>query len=379
MIKRYLHEQALKDLKRKMLFISGPRQCGKTTFAQSLGKERLQSEGRSPQYLNWDSLLDRDIIMRESFAGEQGMIIFDEIHKYAHWRRLLKGLYDKRKEELRILVTGSARLDYYRHGGDSLQGRYHHLRLLPFSFREVTHLGADSLDQLFRLGGFPEPFLSGSEDEARRWSLEYRARLIEEDLAGLERVSQVSLVQRLAFRLPDLVGSPLSINSLREDLEVSHQTIARWIDILERIYHLFRIPPFGSPKIRAVKKECKHYHYDWTLCRDAGARFENMVACHLFKECCFIEDSKGIARELRYFRDTDRREVDFVVVEDSNPLLFVECKFSDTKISPALRYLKNKFPTVPALQVVQQAQIDFTNSDGIRVCSAEKFLAELVV
>lgn len=382
MIKRYLENQALKDLEKKMLFISGPRQCGKTTFAQCLANTMYpsgESKDLGFDYLNWDNALDRDVIVGEYFPSDRGLIIFDEIHKYANWRRLVKGLYDKRKNELKILVTGSARLDYYRHGGDSLQGRYHHLRMLPLSYKEVATLGDESLDLLFNLGGFPEPFLSSSEEEARRWSREYRSRLIEEELVGLEKVSQLSLVQRLAFRLPELVGSPLSVNSLREDLQVSHQTVSRWLDILERVYHLFRVLPFGSPEIRAVKKECKHYHYDWTLCKVEGARFENLIATHLLNECYFIQDATGVNRELRYFRDNERREVDFVLIEDDKPFCFIECKLSDCNIHPALRYLKSKFPTVKSIQLVKTNDIDFTSSDNIRVCSAKKFLSELSI
>ena len=67
------------------------------------------------------------------------------------------------------------------------------------------------------------------------------------------------------MHLPDLFGSPLSINALREDLQVCHQSVSRWKGMLENLYMIFRIYPFGTPKIRAVKKEAKHYHLDWTV------------------------------------------------------------------------------------------------------------------
>ena len=96
------------------------------------------------------------------------------------------------------------------------------------------------------------------------WTRDYRSRLVREDLRELELVKDIGTLEKLAIRLPDLVGSPLSINAIREDLGVAHQTISRWIEIFERLFSIFRIYPFGAPSIRAVKKEAKHYHYDWT-------------------------------------------------------------------------------------------------------------------
>ena len=169
------------------------------------------------------------------------------------------------------------------------------------------------------------------------------------------------------------------MNSLREELQVAHQTVSRWIELLERVYHIFRVFPFGAPAIRAVKKEAKHYHFDWSAVRDRAARFENLVACHLLKENHFIEDTKGTDRELRYFRDVDGREVDFVVLEDRKPVRFVECKLSERNPSTPLRYLHGKFPGVPAIQVVAAGSVDILSRDGIRVCSAPRFLSDLLV
>ena len=379
MLMRYLEPQILKDLERKMVFLSGPRQAGKTTIAQGILKSRYDPAEHKSRYLNWDDSADRELIFRGASPYAPGLVVFEELHKYARWRQYLKGLYDKRKDELQILVTGSARLDYYRRGGDSLQGRYHHLRLHPLSLREVHPYAGDALADLLALSGFPEPFLSGSADEARRWSREYRSRVLREDLGDLEKVSELSLLEHLAVRLPDLVGSPLSLNALREDLQVAHQTVSRWVGILERLYQIFRIYPFGAPTIRAVKKEAKHYQMDWTLVAAPGARFENLVACHLLKENHFLEDTKGIDRELRYFRDVESREVDFVVLEEKRPIRFVECKLSGRDASPSLRYLHHKFPAVPAIQLEAAGDFDIMTKEGIRICAAARFLSELAV
>jgi predicted AAA+ superfamily ATPase len=316
--------------------------------------------------------------MRERFPAGSGLLVLDEIHKYSRWRQVVRGLFDKRGGELSILVTGSARLDYYRRRGDALQGRYHFFRLFPLSCAELGAPTPTTVKDLLVYGGFPEPFLLQSEKESRRWSREYRSRVVQGDLSDLERVQDVGLIERMAMRLPELVGSPLSLNALREDLQVAHQSISRWLEMLENLYLIFRIHPFGAPQIRAVKKESKHYHLDWTAVSEMGLRFENLVAFHLLKWVFFLQDSEGSNLELRYFRDVDKREVDFVVVEDSVPVHFVECKSSGRVQNHSLRYLKLRFPAVPVTQVTLDEDVDLITKDGIRICSAQLFLKDLV-
>ena len=369
-MKRYLESQVRQDLKRKMVFVGGPRQVGKTTLARKiLGKSKAG-------YLNWDVALHRDVMLRQEFPKSK-LWVFDEIHKYPRWRNYLKGIYDVRAPGQRILVTGSARLDYYRFGGDSLQGRYHYLRLHPLSAAELKLASAEDFKALLTLGGFPEPFLGGSKKEARRWSNEYRSRLVREDLADLEQVQDLGSLELLMTRLPELVGSPLSVNRVAEQLQLSHKTISKWLDILERLYAIFLVAPFGAPQIKAVKKARKHYHYDWSLIPDRAARFENLVASHLLKWIDFRTDTEGCLTELRYFRDIERREVDFVVVEDGAPVLLVECKSSDREASLPLKYLKRRFPDADAWQVSAFGERDYVTREGIRVAPALTFLNRL--
>lgn len=366
---RYLLPQVRRDLARKMVFVAGPRQVGKTTMARTLA-------GATAGYLNWDDAEDRERILTRRLPAST-LWIFDELHKYRRWRNYLKGLFDTRPARQQILVTGSGRLDFYRFGGDSLQGRYHLLRLHPLSVAELGLTTTAELTDLLKLGGFPEPYWGASEVEARRWSRDYRTRLIRDDVAGLERVQDLGHLELLMLRLPDLTGSPLSINALREDLQVAHKTVANWLDILERLYAIFRLSPFGAPRIRAVKKEQKHYHWDWTLVAHPGARFENLVASHLLKWVHYRQDTEGLDLDVRYFRDHDRREVDFVVVDGRTPLLMVECKLHDDAVDPGLRYLKAKFPKCEAWQIHAAGTKDYQTAEGIRVAPAMSLLKTL--
>jgi predicted AAA+ superfamily ATPase len=368
--RRYLDTQVRRDLERKMVFVAGPRQVGKTTLAQGLPYAKRG-------YLNYDVAHDRERILKRELPAAP-LWVFDEIHKYRQWRNYLKGVYDGRPDGQRILVTGSGRLDLYRFGGDSLQGRYHLLRLHPFSAAELKLTAQKDLEQLLTLGGFPEPFLGGSELEARRWSRDYRTLLIREEVTSLERVQDLGHLELMMLRLPELVGSPLSINALREDLQVSHKTVASWLQVLERLFAIFRLAPFGAPRIRAVKKEQKHYHIDWSTIPDDAARFENLVACHLLKWVQFEQDANGRDLDLCYFRDTDRREVDFVVTDNRKPIRFIECKLGDRDIDPGLKYLAKRFPHADAWQISMKGTKDYVSPAGIRVAPALTLLRDLV-
>lgn len=199
-----------------------------------------------------------------------------------------------------------------------------------------------NINSLLTYGGFPEPYFAASEREWRRWQLERQSRVLHEDLRDLERIQEMSKLEILMDTLPSKVGSPLSIKSLQEDLAVAHGTIVRWLDILENLYVCYRIPPFGSPKIRAVKKEQKLYFWDWSVIEDQGARFENFVASHLLKYCHFVQDTQGHKMELQYLRDTDKREVDFVVIQNKKPLFAVEAKLNDKSLSPHIKYFAKR-------------------------------------
>jgi len=368
--KRYLRDAISKDLTRKMVFLGGPRQVGKTTLAQNLIKNFHDGH---PAYLNWDIATDRKAIREGNWPASEKLIVLDEIHKFARWRQLIKGYYDKLKNTHEFLVTGSARLDYYRKSGDSLLGRYYYYRLHPFSFPEI---GYNDLEGLLTFGGFPEPYLAQSKTELRRWHKQRSERIIDSDIRDLEHVKEISLIQLLAESLPERVGSPLSRKNLAQDLELDFKTVERWITILENVYYCFRIPPLGAPKIRAVKKEQKLYLWDWSEIEDQGSRWENFVASHLLKYCHFSEDTLGKKMELRFIRDTDKREVDFVVLENKKPIFAVECKCGEKNVSPHLKYFRKRM-SIPKFYQVHRGTKNYTVDDKISVLSFENFCKEV--
>ena len=386
---RYLSPYVLEDLEEKMVFIGGARQVGKTTFAVDFIGDRLQPAA----YFNWDNREDRQKIRSSDWPGTANLLIFDEIHKYKGWKGFIKGEYDKLKSRYKFLVTGSARLDVYRKGGDSLQGRYHYFRLHPFSLAEMIgksglpkifeEIALDSrsypeeTDALLAFGGFPEPLLKGTVKFLRRWHTEKVERLFREEITAIEQIRDLGNMKILSDLLPARVGSLLSANALREDLEISHKTVSRWLTILEVFYYHFRIHPFARSEVRSIKKEPKLYLWDWSEVEDPGNRFENMIAGHLLKFCHLLHDADGHRTELHFLRTIEKKEVDFLVTIDRKPWFAVEAKLTDREISPALRYFKDRLKIPFVYQVLRESGIH-RYRDGIHVVSADRFLAGLV-
>lgn len=386
---RYLEDIVIQDLRSKMVFIGGPRQVGKTT----LSKEMIAKNFEFSRYYNWDYQPDRKKLLGGELPGEPGLIIFDEIHKHRKWKNLIKGIYDVHKDKYQIIVTGSARLNVYRKSGDSLQGRYHYYTLHPFSVAEMENIKNSwqpyteikfssqnyqtTLNALYEYGGFPETIITQDKTTLRRWHNEKLERLFREDIRDIENIRDINNMKLLGDLLPIKIASQLSINSLREDLEVSHRAVTSWLNILESFYYHFRVYPYSAKSIRSIKKEPKIYLVDWSEIENEGARFENLIASHLLKFTNYLFERDGYKSGLFYLRNVDKKEVDFLVTIDNKPWFAVEVKLSETSPSKNLVYFKDRLKIPFNFQVVKQEGIDFIK-DEVRVISANKFLSGLV-
>lgn len=338
----------------KMAFVSGPRQAGKTTMAKQLLKQR-----GAGHYYNWDELKFRRLwvkdpsqIISESNGHMKPLIILDEIHKAKMWKRSLKGLYDTLETPCDILVTGSARLNVYRKGSDSLMGRYYHFRLHPFSLGEMfqnqkwtsaeelltaistrskpaTSQSREYLQQLYEFGPFPEPLFAGSKRILSLWQKNRVEKIIREDLRDLSRLPELSQIEMLAALLPERTAQPFSTRSLSEDLEVSYTTIKRWMNYLKELYYCFELKPYFKSLPRSIKKEGKLYLWDWSEIENEGARFENLIAGHLLKYCHYLSDAGFGTFELYYLKNKDKKEIDFLIVKNKKPWLPIEAKLNN--------------------------------------------------
>jgi hypothetical protein len=390
----------------KMAFVAGPRQVGKTTLAKHL----LSLVAADSFYFNWDIESHRKAIIKnpEEFWQVSGLVSskgkqrigLDEIHKYPRWKRFLKGLYDARGRDLEIIVTGSGRLDIYQRGGDSLFGRYHLYHLHPFTLGEYirenrqtvsppgefwekvksakTPDGAkEGLIDLETLTGFPEPLFSGSEARLRRWRRSHQTLVVREDLRDLTRIREIGLIETLVALLPERIGSPLSVNSLREDLGVNFMTVQGWLEALGRLYYLFNIRPYAGRLARTLRREEKTYLFDFTAIENSGSRFENLIALHLNKLCDAWTDWGYGDFVLHYVRDREKREVDFLITENQKPYALVEAKLTGEGIDPNLKYFHDRLKPAYSVQVVRtpQKHKGLFASGGIFSIPAYHFLA----
>ncbi len=351
---RYNALDILADLEKKMVFLGGPRQCGKTTLAK-----KLMGQFSHPIYFNWDQDADRRATLKYDWPDAADLIIYDELHKFPRWKNWVKGCYDTRPEHRKILVTGSARLDVYRRGGDSLLGRYHYWRLHPFTLSELPAKISmkEGFRRLLEFGGFPEPFLDANEREARRWRKERFDRVLRDDVRDLEKLRDIQSLGLLVDLLRTRVGSPIVVKNLAEDLQVSQPTVKHWLEVLEKMYIIFLVRPYSKNIARALLKPPKAYFFDNAdVLGDEGARFENLVATHLLKSMHYLEDRDGHRLELRYIRDKEGNEVDFALLKNDRVVELVEAKWQSGQVHPGLKRFAEKLNVPAATQIVGMSQ-----------------------
>lgn len=358
-------------MSKKVILISGPRQVGKRFLSRN-----FFSKGYV--YLNYDDEDDRTIIKEKSWPRDVKLVIFDELHKMSSWKTWLKSVYDKEGVSPSIIVTGSARMDTFKKGGDSLAGRHYHIRLHPFSIKELAR-GSDKnvIEEMMNFGAFPEPFLESDLRLSKLWRKSHLERLIKEDILDLEKVHQLKKIEILVQLLSERVGADISYASLGRDLEVSSHTIKHWLQILEDLYVVFKITPYSKDISKSILKSPKYYFYDTGRIRgDDGAKIENIVACHLLKRNHYLEDCEGEKLELYYIRDKSKREVDFVIEREGVLESLIEVKLSNDNLSSSLKYYQEKLSPSKAYQLVFNIKQDKQYGD-IKVCDLTNFLHRL--
>lgn len=372
MHKRLISDPILSDLQKKIVLLSGPRQCGKTTLARSLSKKFA--------YLNYDSVKDRKLVIDQAWDRKVDLVVLDELHKMKSWKRWLKGIYDTEGVSPSILVTGSARLDIAKKMGDSLAGRYFYFRLHPLTLRELR--GHSTLEKNFKRlseqGGFPEPFFSKEKDFYSRWARTHTDIILRQDLIDLENITKISQIELMVELLRHKVGSPVSYQSLAEDLQVEIATVKRWLTALENMFVIFRVTPWSKNIARAILKTSKYYFYDTgQVPDDKGMRYENLIANELISAIHFEQDTRGRKMSLHYLRNKDNFEVDFAIVEKEKISLMLEAKYSDDSPSKAFLRLKPKNYMPKAVQLVAELDREKQYPFGVEIRNASKWLQDI--
>ena len=369
---RVQKEAILRDLNKKMVFIVGPRQAGKTWLAKRIAEHFERSI-----YLNYDSAEDRAQIHAGDWLENTQLLILDELHKMPHWKNYLKGLYDTKPEHLKILVTGSARLEAFTGAGDSLAGRFFVHHLLPLSVSELRQLSQPlDLERLIERSGFPEPYFAEEAIDAKRWRQEYINSLITVDVLDFENITNLRAMRLTLDLLRRRVGSPISYKSISEDVAISPATVKKYVDVLEALYIVFRVTPYSKNIARSILKEPKIYFFDTGLVEgDEGAKFENLVAVSLLKQKYGLRDYLAENYHLHYLRTKDKQEVDFALVKENSVESLLEIKCSNGEIDKSLYYFHHKYQ-LPAHQVVKRLKHEKQVGD-IQVLKGLNYLRDL--
>jgi predicted AAA+ superfamily ATPase len=371
---RYLTKYILDDVTKKMVFLNGPRQSGKTTLVTDMLKNLPGI------YLNWDDQDHRKQILKRDWSDEDTYIALDEIHKFSRWKNFLKGTYDTQKTKHRFIVTGSAKLDIYKKGQDSMLGRFFSWRVHPLCLAELKHqfknLDEKNLDKLLTFGGFPEPFFEGKEVFAKRWRKEKLKLVFRQDIQELESIKDISLLELFYQALIDRVSSEVVLSNLARDLEIAPKTAKSWLNVLEKTYAVFIVRPFGKTIAKAITKTPKVYLYDnGEVSVDEGAKFENLVASHLHKRIQFLEDLYGDKYELNYLRDKNGHEIDFVILKNNKPVCLIEAKLNDLTRSKSFYFYKERLKIKHCVQIIK-GQFKASTKDDILVTSASDWLSK---
>ena len=385
----------------EMIFLSGPRQVGKTTTSKLAANftDRFL-------YLNWDNADERSQILQgpkkiielaklSTLSDKKPIIALDEIHKYEDWKNFLKGLYDTYGNDVSIIVTGSAGLDIYKRGGDSLMGRYFPYRMHPISVAECLRtnlldteislpqkIDSDEYEALCEFGGFPKPFLKRNTRFSGRWQNLRKQQLFREDIRDINIIQDINRLEVLADLLMAQSASAITYSSLAKHIRVSVDTVTRWIEVLESFYFCYRIRPWSKNIPRSLIKEPKIFLWDWSLVKDLGAKAENFIATHLLKAIQYWTDCGFGEYGLHYLRTLDKREVDFLVTKNNKPWFLVEVKNSNNqRISPHLEHFQSQIKAPHAFQVaLNMAYVD-KDCFGINtpiIVPAMTFLSQLV-
>ena len=382
---------------RQMVFLSGPRQVGKTTLAKRFATD----------YLNWEEKDARRLILKGARAVGRALeleerrksgkvLVFDEIHRFPKWKTFLKGFFDIYEASAKVLATGSARMDVYKRGGDSMMGRYFPYRVHPFSVAEIADPSIPDektivrqprepdegeWNALWEFGGFPEPFFRRQGRFLRKWRSLRTEQLLRQDIRDLTKSVELDQIEVLASILANRTGEQLVMASLAGEVTASEPTVKKWVSVLKSLYYGFTVKPWFRNVEKSIRKTPKWYLRDWSGIDDPGKRAETFVACHLLKAVeCWTDLGFGDF-ELFYLRDRNKREVDFAVTRDRVPWFLVEVKKSDDRLSDALARFQTATGAKHALQIVLDREYDGADcfrGNEPRVVSARTFLSQLV-
>lgn len=353
---RWQKHQIEKFIKtRRVLLLSGVRQCGKTTLA----KELISND---TLYRSLDDLVLRQFAQNDpdGFITHTGkMLIIDEIQRAPSLLSAIKKMVDEDNRPGQYLLTGSSSLQSLPTATESLAGRIHKIRLRPLTQGEI--LGKDPLfltkmfcqsfndakpfyarEQILQMafrGGFPEPIRLAEKDR-KDWYKDYVTSLLERDLQDITKIHRQDAMQKLIEILAAWSGKFMDISTIQSGLSIQRQTIESYINALEALYLVERLRPWTNTDYARIGKQTKLFMADCGLMRSIlnwdidQVRFDSdrsgkLIETFVFNELSAQVDVDNNEYQLFHYRDREKREIDFLV-EHKGSLLGIEVKAGST-------------------------------------------------
>ena len=339
-------------LERRVLLLSGPRQCGKTTLAREL-------ESNETEYRTLD-----DGTLREAAENDpQGFIkrrtktlIVDEVQKIPSLLSAIKKAVDEDTRPGQYILTGSTNIQSLPTVRESLAGRIAKIRLRPLAQGEIeknasrfidsafkhsfsrsnTHYDRDALLEIAFRGGFPEPMLL--QDRGRkRWHTDYVNAILERDLKEIARIQRKNTMRELVHTLAAWSGKFMGLSAIGSGLSIRRPTLESYINALETLYLIERVYPWTKTDYARVGKRSRLFMVDsglmasqlsWKMdqVRLDSDRSGKLIETFAFNEIAAQVDAGEGRYELFHYRDREKREIDFLIEREDNALLGIEIK-----------------------------------------------------
>ena len=369
-IKRNIFKKLYKEIQApEISILLGARQVGKTTLLKQI-KTRAHRDGYKVCYFDLESSADlarlsgndQDIVKTITSSGD--VILIDEFHYLKNASKLFKEIYDA-NNKVKIYASGSSSLEIHRHLKESLAGRYRKTMIFPFSYEENKRTPHKMLNEYLKWGGMPG--LVHRETDAEKMALLENIvnTYISKDIKALIKEENIRAFNSMLYYLAQNQGSLTVYANIARDVGLAESTIARYFEIMSQTYVCYIISSYSNNLANELKKSKKNYLFDIgirnTLLKDfrcankrpdKGSLYETFVLLYLI---LLITPH----REIKFWRTKKDVEVDFILVQNRQPVpIEVKSNLNSTRIPAGLKSFIRAYPDTKIGFVINETQED---------------------
>jgi predicted AAA+ superfamily ATPase len=343
----------------KVVILLGARRVGKTVFLKKLQQEMQETPCL---FLNGEDMATREILERRTvlnytrLLGKTRFLIIDEAQKVPEIGSILKLMIDH-LPDLRIVATGSSAFDLSGKLGEPLTGRSFTLQMFPFaqmeySVKENIIESRARLDERLIFGGYPELYSLSTDEEKAVYLRELVNSYLLKDILEFEDLrnsdKMLALLRLIAFQ----IGKEVSLDELGRQLSISKNTVGKYLDLLAKVFIIFKLPGFSRNLRSEVTKMNRWYFYDngirntlianlnpLALRNDAGELWENYIISERIK----YQQYTGVMANNYFWRTYEQHEIDWIE-ESGGSLHAFEMKWKVSKKASVPKLWKTAYP-----------------------------------